>query len=76
MAVDLGSLSWVIHHLTVLKNGLLLLDGGVLDPLPDLGPEVSLVDVRKEFDAFEGINLGLFALIALQSEQNHAQDRP
>jgi len=50
----------------------LLLDARVFDPVPDLCSKVALADVGKELDAFEGINLCLFALVTLHSKQNHA----
>jgi len=51
-----------------------LLDRGVLDPVPNFRSEVALVHVRQELDALERVELGPLGLVALQSEQNHAQD--
>ena len=49
-----------------------LLDGRILDPVPDFGPEMALVDVTKELDALKSVNLSLFALVMLHTKQDHA----
>ena len=40
-----------------------LLDRCILDPVPNFGPEVTLVQVRQELDAFERIDLRLLMLV-------------